>query len=88
MIVRSAANKPMTSAQNIANELLCHHVTFQCLLRQSEMYCTALVRMIINFVQITNILLSSEMSPFFIRAKKSSISLSFIRRDILKCQEN
>ncbi|GFY05329.1 paired domain-containing protein [Trichonephila clavipes] len=38
MIVRSATNKPMTSAQNIANELLCHHVTFQCLLRQSEMY--------------------------------------------------
>ncbi|GFW89734.1 paired domain-containing protein [Trichonephila clavipes] len=43
MTVRSATNKPMTSAQNIANELLCHHVTFQCLLRQSEMYCTALV---------------------------------------------
>ncbi|GFW66534.1 paired domain-containing protein [Trichonephila clavipes] len=45
MIVRSATNKPMTSAQNIANELLslCHHVTFRCLLRQSEMYCTALV---------------------------------------------
>ncbi|GFV22304.1 paired domain-containing protein [Trichonephila clavipes] len=43
MIVRSATNKPMTSAQNIANELLCHHMTFQCLLKQSEMYCTALV---------------------------------------------
>ncbi|GFW39837.1 paired domain-containing protein [Trichonephila clavipes] len=43
MIVRSATNKPMTSARNIANELLCHHVTFQCLLKQSEMYCTALV---------------------------------------------
>ncbi|GFW12003.1 paired domain-containing protein [Trichonephila clavipes] len=45
MTVRSATNKPMTSAQNIANELLslCHHVTFQCLLRQSEMYCTVLV---------------------------------------------
>ncbi|GFT94576.1 transposable element Tcb1 transposase [Trichonephila clavipes] len=44
MIVRSVTKKPMTSAQNIANELLCHHVMFQCLLRQSEMYCTALVR--------------------------------------------
>ncbi|GFX72341.1 paired domain-containing protein [Trichonephila clavipes] len=34
MIVKSETNKPMTSAQNIANELLCHHVSFQCLLRQ------------------------------------------------------
>ncbi|GFW69200.1 transposable element Tcb1 transposase [Trichonephila clavipes] len=42
MIVRSATNRPMPSAQNIVNELLCHHVTFQCLLRQSEMDCTAL----------------------------------------------
>ncbi|GFX65024.1 hypothetical protein TNCV_451621 [Trichonephila clavipes] len=44
MILRSETNKLMTSAQNISNVLLCHHVTFQCLLRQSEMYCTALVR--------------------------------------------
>ncbi|GFX83810.1 paired domain-containing protein [Trichonephila clavipes] len=41
MIVRPATNKPMTSAQNIANEF-CHE-TFQCLLRQSEMHCTVLV---------------------------------------------
>ncbi|GFY18511.1 paired domain-containing protein [Trichonephila clavipes] len=43
MIVRSATNKSMPSAQNIVNELLSHHVAFQFLLRQSEMDYTALV---------------------------------------------